>query len=41
MAINLSKGAMEVQSDSMEMVQTMHEGGFSAIAAVAIYDETG
>jgi ribonuclease HI len=28
-----------IQSDCMEVVQTMHNGGFSATAAVAIYDE--
>lgn len=30
---------IEIQSDCMEVVQTMHDGGFSATAAVAIYDE--
>ncbi len=30
---------VEFQSDCMEVVTTMQEGGFSATAAVAIYDE--
>jgi len=30
---------IEIQSDCMEVVQTMQGGGFSATAAVAIYDE--
>ena len=30
---------IEIQSDCMEVVQTMHDGGFSVTAAVAIYDE--
>jgi len=30
---------VEIQSDCMEVVQMMHDGGFSAMTAVALYDE--